>query len=254
MVAAVVLSFPFLIRAPKTIPTMPNRMLRDWTDSERVNGLTAHAERFFTRLIMKVDDYGCFHADARLLKASLFPLQLDSIREADLSRWMTECQKAGLIVLYESNSKRYLQILDFKQRLDKSNPKFPLPSSGNPLTIVTEFPSEAKAETKTDSETNRESGTIVPERSFKKLNEEEFYKQIARYADGYPKEMLRAFFEYWKEKSATGVMRFQLQKTWDTGLRLKTWQRRDNTFPGSAKDGKGLKPEPPSPTLKTISQ
>lgn len=214
---------------------MPNRMLRDWTDSERVNQLTVHGERFFVRLIMKVDDYGCFHADARLLKASLFPLQLDSIREADLLRWTTECHKAGLIVLYESNSKKYLQIVDFKQRLDKSNPKFPLPTSGKPLTNVTEFPDEAKAETKADSETNRESGAIAPTRSFKKLNEEEFYKQIGQFKDLYPKDMLRAFFDYWKEKSATGIMRFQLQKTWDTKLRLKTWQSRDSMF---AKDGK----------------
>lgn len=215
---------------------MPNRMLRDWTDSEKVNSLTAHGERFFTRLIMKVDDYGCFHADARLLKASLFPLQLDSVREADLSRWMTECQKAGLIVIYESNSKRFLQIIDFKQRLDKSNPKFPLPSSGNPLTTVTEFPPEAKTETKADSKTNRESGASAPAHSFKKVSEEQFYTELAGFKDVYPKEMLRQFYDYWREKSSTGLMRFQLEKTWNTGLRLKTWQRRDKTFTGKSQD------------------
>lgn len=225
---------------------MPNRMLRDWTDSEKINKLTVHAERFFARLIMKVDDYGCFHADSRLLKASLFPLQLDSIREADLLRWATECQKAGLIVLYESNSKKYLQILDFRQRLDKSNPKFPLPDSGKPLTIVTEFPAEAKAETKTESEAKRESGASAPAQSFKKMNDEQFYKQLAGFTSKYPKDMLRDFYDYWREESATGLMRFQLEKTWNTGLRLKTWQRRDKTF--------SKKPEaqrqPPSPTLK----
>lgn len=216
---------------------MPNRMLRDWTDSEKVNGLTVHSERFFVRLIMKVDDYGCFHADSRLLKASLFPLQLDSIREADILRWTTECHKAGLIVLYESNSKKYLQIVDFKQRLDKSNPKYPLPTSGNPLTNVTEFPAEAKAETKTESKTIRESGASAPKRSFKNLNEGEFYNEIAGFKDTYSKEMLRAFFDYWKEPSATGIMRFQLEKTWETGLRLKTWQRRDKTFPKKSEGG-----------------
>lgn len=217
---------------------MPNRMLRDWTDSEKVNRLTAHSERFFTRLIMKVDDYGCFHADARLLKASLFPLQLDGVREADISRWTTECQKAGLIVLYEANSKSYLQIIDFKQRLDRSNPKFPLPTSGKPLTIVTDFPPEAETETKADSKTKRESGANAPARSFKKISEEDFYKQLAGFRDDYPKEMLRAFFEYWKEKSATGMMRFQLEKTWDTALRLKTWQKRERSFSKIEEDPK----------------
>jgi hypothetical protein len=217
-------------------------MLRDWTDSDKVNKLTVHAERFFTRLIMKVDDYGCFHADSRLLKASLFPLQLDSIREADLLRWATECQKAGLIVLYESNSKKYLQILDFRQRLDKSNPKYPLPSSGKPITNVTEFPAEAKTETKTEAK--GESGAFAPPPSFKKMNEEQFYNELKGFTSKVPKDTLRDFYDYWREKSASGLMRFQLEKTWNTGLRLKTWQRRDKTF------GKKPEQQPQTPSLK----
>lgn len=222
---------------------MPNRMLRDWTDSEKVNKLTVHGERFFTRLIMKVDDYGCFHADSRLLKASLFPLQLDSIREADLLRWATECQKAGLIVLYESNSKKYLQIVDFRQRLDKSNPKYPLPTSGKPLTNVTEFPAEAETETKTEAK--GESGASALTQSFKKMNEEQFYKQLAGFKDKFPKDMLRQFYDYWREQSASGLMRFQLEKTWNTSLRLMRWQKRDKTF-GKAE----IPSQPQSPTLK----
>ena len=85
---------------------MPNRMLRPWVNSDKVNSLSVHSERFFVRLIMVVDDYGCFYADVRLLKANLFPLLLDTIREADMIRWLAECQKAGLIVLYESSGKK----------------------------------------------------------------------------------------------------------------------------------------------------
>lgn len=115
---------------------MPNRMLRDWTNSEKVNALSVHAERFFTRLIMKADDYGCFYADARLLKANLFPFLLDTIREADLLRWMTECQKAGLVVLYESSGKNYLQIVEFNQRLRQKTQKFPLPTHDSSMTAT----------------------------------------------------------------------------------------------------------------------
>lgn len=95
---------------------------------------------------MKVDDFGCYHADSRLLKASLYPLLLDSIREADLLRWMTECQKAGLIVLYENAGKKYLQILDFRQRLDKARSKYPLPSVNDFRETVNEFPAELESE------------------------------------------------------------------------------------------------------------
>lgn len=106
---------------------MPNRMLRDWTNSDKVENISFQAEVFFTRLIMKADDYGCFWADPKRLKANLFPLKSDSIREADMFRWMTECQKAGLIVIYESDQKKYLQILEFGQRLRTKKSKFPKP-------------------------------------------------------------------------------------------------------------------------------
>lgn len=118
-------------------------MLRDWTASEKINILSVHAERFFVRLIMKVDDYGCFHANDKLLKSFLFPLSPDGVREADISRWMAECQTAGLIVLYEAEGKRYLQIQDFRQRLDRSKSKFPLP-----LSTVNDFPPEVEVEKK----------------------------------------------------------------------------------------------------------
>lgn len=131
---------------------MPNRMLRDWTMSEKVNILPVQAERFFTRLIMKVDDHGCFHGDTRILKANLFPLLLDTIREADITRWMAECQKAGLIVLYEAEGKKYLQILDFRQRLDRARSKFPLPNSNDSLAFVNEFPPEVERNTEVEVE------------------------------------------------------------------------------------------------------
>lgn len=106
---------------------MPIRMLRDWTDSEKMNTLSVHAERFFVRLIMIVDDFGCYYANTSLLKAKCFPLLLDEVREADITRWMDECYQAGLIVLYESSNKKYLQIVEFNQRMDKARAKYPLP-------------------------------------------------------------------------------------------------------------------------------
>lgn len=140
---------------------MPNRMLRDWTQSDKIDELSADAERLFTRLIMKADDYGGFWADTRLLKANLFPLKLDKIREADLLRWMAECQKAGLIVLYEVNQKKYLQIKDFRQRLDKAKAKFPLPPENiESLTTSTEFPAEQNG-SRIRTEPERPNGLVV---------------------------------------------------------------------------------------------
>lgn len=107
-------------------------MLRDWTDSEKVELLSFQAEVFFVRLIMKVDDFGCYRANEKLLKSKLFPLR-DNIRDTDILRWVDECQKAGLIAVYEESGKRYLIIKDFKQRKRQMESKHPMPKNDGQL-------------------------------------------------------------------------------------------------------------------------
>ena len=162
---------------------MPNRMLRDWTLSDKVDALSVHAERFFTRLIMKVDDYGCFNADTRILKAALFPLKLDSVREADLLRWMAECQKSDLIVIYEVSKKRYLQINDFKQRLDRAKSKYPLPNDNGSMEVVTDFPPEVEREV--ELEIHTPNGVCPPSSipSIKKNDEKGEWKEFLKTFD-----------------------------------------------------------------------
>lgn len=109
---------------------MPNRILRDWTDSYRIDQLSPQAEIFFTRLIMKVDDFGRFYADPRRLRSACYPLK-DSIRDSDITRWLAECEKAGLIVCYETTGCRYLCILRFNQRLRVKHERFPRPPDGH---------------------------------------------------------------------------------------------------------------------------
>lgn len=104
---------------------MPNRLLRDWTNSETLDTICWQAECFFTRLIMKADDYGSYYGNTKLLKSNLFPLRTDTVRDADISRWMAECQKAGLLVVYTDAGKDYTRIVNFGQRLRNKTKKFP---------------------------------------------------------------------------------------------------------------------------------
>lgn len=105
---------------------MPERMLRDWTDSEAVNQLDWAAECLFTRLIMKADDFGRFHGNPRLIKSLLFPLK-DGLRDADISRWIAECVKAGLLREYTDrvSGKPFIEIRKYGQRLRTKKAKFP---------------------------------------------------------------------------------------------------------------------------------
>lgn len=106
---------------------MPNRIVRESINtSSRVDQLDPPAEVFYRRLINVVDDYGRYDARPAILKAACFPLRSDKIREADISRWIAICEKAGLIVLYEVESKPYLVLLNLGEPRAKRS-KYPDP-------------------------------------------------------------------------------------------------------------------------------
>lgn len=82
----------------------------------------------------KVDDHGLFDGRASILRSSLYPLRVDRVREADISRWIAACEKAGLIALYQHDGKPYLQMLDTRWQA-RSEAKYPLPSEGSRTTL-----------------------------------------------------------------------------------------------------------------------
>lgn len=108
---------------------MPNRILRDWTDSFTINELSIEAERLFTRLIMKADDFGRFHGDPRLVLAACFPL-LPSICLADVEQWLSECAKSGCITIYTcERGHKFIKINNFRQQTRSKSSKFPDPAT-----------------------------------------------------------------------------------------------------------------------------
>jgi hypothetical protein len=72
-----------------------------------------------------VDDYGRFDARPAILRTACYPLQIDRIREADISRSLSEVKRAGLIALYEVNGKPFLEMLDFRQQVRAKESKWP---------------------------------------------------------------------------------------------------------------------------------
>lgn len=105
---------------------MPNRMLRDWTDSLSLEGLSAEAERLFIRLIMKADDFGRYHADPRLVRAGCLPL-VDAVSSEQIEQCLLELTIRAMIVRYTVKGRAYLAIRNFGQRLKQSVPKYPAP-------------------------------------------------------------------------------------------------------------------------------
>jgi hypothetical protein len=162
---------------------MPNRILRDYTDSDAVNKLSLGAEVFFIRLMMKADDFGKFHANEKLLKAALFPLK-DNVTEKMIGEYLIECSRANLIDWYEVNNRKYLKIRNFGQRLRKMISKFPdcMTNDRQPPSIDSNTPPETETETETETKQNPNPETEVLKNGFfeKSINDELWQESVMR--------------------------------------------------------------------------
>ncbi|WP_407533767.1 DUF6291 domain-containing protein [Elizabethkingia miricola] len=84
----------------------------------------------------------------------------------------------------------------------------------------------------------------APAKPFSKLSKDEFYNSLAEHVGEYSKQTVRDFFEYWTEPSASGKMKFQLEKTWSIPHRLATWKRNEGKFGGVQQAVKPTKKKP----------
>jgi hypothetical protein len=119
---------------------------------------------------------------------------------------------------------------DHKQKLSESGSKGNLIrwGSGGDRKAITKQ-SQLK-ERKVNKRKKKLESADAPAKSFKQWDDKEFYEEIAKFKDDYPKDTLRAFYNYWSEKNAGGKMAFQLKDTWETKKRLVTWSSRDSKF------------------------
>jgi len=123
-------------------------------------------------LMSVVDDQGRWDNDVRLLRAHAYPLRTDSVELSEMAAWLKECVAARLIRLYEVAGKRYLEVLDFKQRLRLRRAKYPCPGCGK-LHVTDICPSHDRhmtvmcpPEAETETETKTETGVRNPVREY----------------------------------------------------------------------------------------
>lgn len=58
---------------------------------------------------------------------------------------------------------------------------------------------------------------------------QKFKDELTPFVEKYGKDMIFAFFDYWSESNPSKTkMKFEMQKTWNTAGRLRTWERRSN--------------------------
>lgn len=203
---------------------MANRILRDYTDSDKINVLSFQAECLFIRLMMKADDYGAFHANPKLVNALCYPLK--NYEDSEVSAWISELSKNDVIELYKEGKKKFLRIKNFGQRLRQMNRKFP-PAPGESADATTEEITEDEVE---ETPIKTTSTKEAKAKTYKQWKKDDFFKEVSQYVEKYGRETCNKFYKYWTEPSPSGKMRFQLEKTWQTRGRLDTWKSRESKF------------------------
>lgn len=107
---------------------MPDRIIRsNILTSDAVNSLSWAGEVFYRRLMSVVDDFGRYDARPDILRGVLYSLKLDTVSKSDVVKWMNECSDAGLVRLYSTDGREYLELPKFGQRLRAMKSKYPPP-------------------------------------------------------------------------------------------------------------------------------
>jgi 5-methylcytosine-specific restriction endonuclease McrA len=84
---------------------MPNRILKDSiNESKGLSEVSPFAQDLFKRLITYADDYGRFNGDAEIMRARLFPRELEAVTEAEIEDWLMELVGVGKIRLYTTHA------------------------------------------------------------------------------------------------------------------------------------------------------
>jgi hypothetical protein len=257
---------------------MPNRMIRDWTDSLKFDGISPEAERLFTRLIMKADDYGRFHGDCRLIKSACFPL-MENLRSNEIDRWLDELSTRQLILRYEAHGRSILSIVNFGQRLKNSRAKFP-PPAGKPddflpafddfLPQTENFPElpgtsrnfpelparreekriegeyEVETENEVEGRTPQKRKTPPPSNSKAKPKDVEEALAYADNQPGYTPDVVRHWFSFrdskgWVDKNDQPI------RNWRSDLTAWVLNQRNFNFSANGRNGSHQEPKPTKP-------
>ena len=105
---------------------MPQRFLRPGiTNSDAWNAVSFGAQSFYIRILTLVDDYGRYDGRIPILHAHCFALRSD-INPQDSAAFRSELVDVGLISIYTSDGKEFLQVTKWQERA-RGPSKFPAP-------------------------------------------------------------------------------------------------------------------------------
>jgi hypothetical protein len=108
---------------------MPNRIIKESIKtSHEIDQLSWFEEVVFIRLMVTVDDYGCYDGRAVVLKNALFPTK-ETVTKKSIEDAIQKLASVGLVRCYEANGAPYLYLptWELHQRVRNKHRKYPEP-------------------------------------------------------------------------------------------------------------------------------
>ncbi|HEY9362138.1 MAG TPA: hypothetical protein VIQ00_02670 [Chitinophagaceae bacterium] len=156
-------------------------------------------------------------------------------------------------ILRARNNLKQCGLIDFKSREGNQSAAYRIVAFHTEAQTVTQSGAQSGTQTETQTvpilklnktkQKNIEGGKPPPAKSFKNFSEQEFIDEIKIYESLFEKDLLNSFFKYWKEKSPGGKMKFQLERTWETKLRLEKWKSNDLKYKNNGISKTFIKPD-----------
>lgn len=119
---------------------MPNRILKESIcTNDQIDELSLFEEVFFYRLIVNADDYGRYDGRIPVLKARLFPLRGDKIKDSDIEKALVALVQTGLLERYRVKGRPYIRLTGWErnQQIRAKKSKHPSPEDADPEEMPT---------------------------------------------------------------------------------------------------------------------
>ena len=151
-------------------------------------------------------------------------------------------------ILRARNSLKQCGLIDFKSRDGSQSAMYRIFAFHQDTQSGTQSGTQSEPQTVPILKLNQtkqknNSGKPPPAKSFKNFSEKEFIDEIKTYESLFNRDLLNSFFKYWKEKSPGGKMKFQLERTWETKLRLEKWKSNDLKYKNNGISKTFIKPD-----------
>ena len=117
---------------------MPNRILKESIcTNDQIDELKLFEEVFFYRLIVNVDDYGRYDGRVSVLKARLFPLRGEKVKDDDIEKALVALVRTGLLERYKVKGRPYVRLTGWErnQQIRAKKSKHPAPEEADPEEI-----------------------------------------------------------------------------------------------------------------------